>query len=210
MDIRLAVSGTSVAKCRVFRILAGDVDSISEVESCGRKPRLSKKNVSANTIRREHNNRQEADPCSSARQFGGFPSIGARFDWTVLQLAFQITGTEQAARYIYSETMLRMHARFAAFQCECSLCLYAYRIEAQLCLDYLCGERARAVDGMPSGKIGSALASPSPRERVVFELRHYQGPDLSSVSKVLDVTEELARNVLLRACHKLRPALLEL
>jgi RNA polymerase sigma-70 factor (ECF subfamily) len=131
-------------------------------------------------------------------------------DWPVLQLAFRITGTEQAARYIYSETMLEMHARFAAFQCECSLCLCAYRFVAQLCLDYLCGERARAVDGMPTGKIGSALASLSPRERIVFELKHYQGLDLSTVSKVLDITEELTRNVLLRACHKLRPALLEL
>ena len=131
------------------------------------------------------------------------------FDWPVLQLAFRITGTEPAAQSIYSETMQRMHARLATFQCECSLCLSAYSVVATLCLDYLCSDRGRAVDRAPGGKIGRILTSLSPRERIVFELRHYQGLDLKTVGKVLDITEELARNVLIRACHKLRPALLE-
>jgi RNA polymerase sigma-70 factor, ECF subfamily len=125
------------------------------------------------------------------------------FDWPVLRLALRITGTEQAAQAIYLETMLSMHARLAAFQCECSLYLCAYSIVAQLCLDYLCGDRGRAVQATASGKSASVLNSLSPRERLVFELRHYQGLDLSTVSQVLNITEELARNVLLRACHKL-------
>jgi RNA polymerase sigma-70 factor (ECF subfamily) len=147
-----------------------------------------------------------------AAQGGGseaFHQLVRGFDWPVLQLALRITGTEQGAQSIYSETMLRMHARLAAFQCECSLCLSAYSVVAKLCLDYLCSDRGRAVDSAPRGKISSVLTSLSPRERIVFELRHYQGLDLKTVSKVLDITEELARNVLLRACHKLRPALRE-
>jgi RNA polymerase sigma-70 factor (ECF subfamily) len=139
-----------------------------------------------------------------------FNQLVRGFDWPVLQLALRITGTEPAARSIYSETMLRMRASLAAFQCECSLCLCAHRIIAQLCLDYLYGDRGRALDSAPGGKIGRILTSLSPRERIVFELRHYQGLELKTVSKVLDISEELARNVLLRACHKLRPALLEL
>lgn len=125
------------------------------------------------------------------------------FDWPMLQLALRITGGEQAARSIYCETMLRLYADLAAFQFECSLCLCAYRIITNLCLDYLCKERARAVDLRPGGEISSALTALSPRERIVFELRHYQGLDLRTVSKVLDTTEEVARNVLLRARHKL-------
>lgn len=139
-----------------------------------------------------------------------FHQLIRSFDWPVLQLALRITGTEPAARSIYSETMQRMHALLATFQCECSLCLSAYSVVATLCLDYLCGDRGRALDSAPAGKIGRILASLSPRERIVFELRHYQGLDLKTVSKVLDITEELAKSVLLRACHKLRPALLEL
>ena len=139
-----------------------------------------------------------------------FHQLVRGFDWPVLQLAFRITGTEPAAQSIYSETMQRMHARLATFQCECSLCLSAYSVVATLCLDYLCSDRGRAVDRAPGGKIGRMLTSLSPRERIVFELRHYHGFELTTVGKLLDMTEEAARNILVRAGHKLRAALVEM
>jgi RNA polymerase sigma-70 factor, ECF subfamily len=125
------------------------------------------------------------------------------FDSPMLQLALRITGAEPAARSIYCETMLTLYADLAAFQLECALCLRAYRIIANLCLDYLSKQRARAAAGWSGGKISSALTALSPQERIVFELRHYQGLDLKTVSNVLDTSEEVARNVLLRARRKL-------
>ena len=50
------------------------------------------------------------------------------------------------------------------------------------------------------------LTGLSPRERIVFELRHYQGLDLRTVGEVLDTTQEVVRNVLLRARQKLYEA----
>ena len=192
-------------------VLAGDVDSIPEVASGPPRASSTKETRAKNNGRKNTGVNTTVDKnLIHAAQRGSpeaFHQLVRGFDWPVLQLALRITGTEAAAQSIYSETMLRMHARLAAFQCECSLYLYVYGIVAQLCLDYLCGDRGRTAEGIASGKTGSVLISLSPRERLVFELRHYQGLDLSTVSQVLNITEELARSVLLRACHKLSTAL---
>ena len=55
--------------------------------------------------------------------------------------------------------------------------------------------------------IESALSDLSPRERMVFELRHYQGLRLKNIGEVLGTTEEAAKNCLFRATQKLRGAL---
>ena len=49
-----------------------------------------------------------------------------------------------------------------------------------------------------------ALGTLSPRERVVFELKHYHGLRLKTVAGILQTTEGTARNTLFRATHKLR------
>ena len=56
-------------------------------------------------------------------------------------------------------------------------------------------------------KIEHALGGLSPRERMVFELRHYQGLRLKNIGEVLGTTEEAAKNCLFRATQKLRGAL---
>ena len=59
-------------------------------------------------------------------------------------------------------------------------------------------------------KIGAALARLTPRERMVFELKHYQGLKLRTVGEMLNTTEETAKNTLFRATQKLRSALAEM
>ncbi len=60
------------------------------------------------------------------------------------------------------------------------------------------------------GRIGSALEKLTPRERMVFELKHYHGLKLRTVGEVLNTTEETAKNTLFRATQKLRGALADL
>jgi RNA polymerase sigma-70 factor (ECF subfamily) len=55
--------------------------------------------------------------------------------------------------------------------------------------------------------IVKALEKLSPRERMVFELKHYQGLRLRAIGEMLDTTEETAKNTLFRATQKLRIAL---
>ena len=60
------------------------------------------------------------------------------------------------------------------------------------------------------GKIRRALEKLTPRERMVFELKHYQGLKLRTIGEMLNTTEETAKNTLFRATQKLRGTLAEM
>jgi RNA polymerase sigma-70 factor (ECF subfamily) len=55
--------------------------------------------------------------------------------------------------------------------------------------------------------IAKSLERLTPRERMVFELKHYHGLKLKTVGEILNTTEETAKNTLFRATQKLRSAL---
>jgi RNA polymerase sigma-70 factor (ECF subfamily) len=59
-------------------------------------------------------------------------------------------------------------------------------------------------------RIMMALDELTPRERMVFELKHYQGLRLRTIGEMLNTTEETAKNTLFRATKKLRAKLAEL
>jgi len=56
-------------------------------------------------------------------------------------------------------------------------------------------------------RITSAMERLSPRERIVFELKHYQGLKLRAIGDALGTTEETVKNSLFRATRKLRSQL---
>jgi len=56
-------------------------------------------------------------------------------------------------------------------------------------------------------RIEGALQELTPRERMVFELRHYQGLRLRNIGEMLGTTEEAAKNCLFRATQKMRTVL---
>jgi len=58
-------------------------------------------------------------------------------------------------------------------------------------------------------RILMALDELTPRERMVFELKHYQGLRLRTIGEMLNTTEETAKNTLFRATKKLRAKLAE-
>jgi RNA polymerase sigma-70 factor (ECF subfamily) len=59
-------------------------------------------------------------------------------------------------------------------------------------------------------RIARALNRLTPRERMVFEMKHYQGLKLRTIGEALNTTEETAKNTLFRATQKLRAALADL
>lgn len=59
-------------------------------------------------------------------------------------------------------------------------------------------------------RIGRALDRLTPRERMVFELKHYQGLKLRTIGEMLNTTEDTAKNTLFRATQKLRASLGEM
>ena len=55
--------------------------------------------------------------------------------------------------------------------------------------------------------IAAALDRLTPRERIVFEMKHYQGLKLRDIGEALGTSEETVKNSLFRATHKLREQL---
>jgi len=56
-------------------------------------------------------------------------------------------------------------------------------------------------------QIHEAMKRLSPRERMVFEMKHYQGLRLRAIGDLLGTSEETAKNSLFRATRKLRASL---
>jgi RNA polymerase sigma-70 factor (ECF subfamily) len=70
------------------------------------------------------------------------------------------------------------------------------------------GDPARKLLSRQLGsRIDRVLTDMTPRERMVFEMRHYQGMRLRAIGDVLGTTEEAAKNCLFRATQKMRAAL---
>jgi RNA polymerase sigma-70 factor (ECF subfamily) len=55
-----------------------------------------------------------------------------------------------------------------------------------------------------SHRIQAALERLNPRERMVFELKHYQGLKLRAIGEICNTSEQTAKNCLFRATQKLR------
>jgi len=88
------------------------------------------------------------------------------------------------------------------------------------------GEEEQVLDRMPDQRAGTsperslisrelrkcivrAMDRLSPRERMVFELKHYHGLRLRTVAGILHTSEGTIKNTLFRATHKLRHQLAE-
>lgn len=56
-------------------------------------------------------------------------------------------------------------------------------------------------------RMEEGLAQLTPRERTVFEMRHYQGLRLRAIGEILGTSEEAAKNCLFRATQKMRATL---
>jgi RNA polymerase sigma-70 factor (ECF subfamily) len=65
----------------------------------------------------------------------------------------------------------------------------------------------RLMSAQINSRISEVLGSLTARERLVFEMRHYQGMRLRSIGEALGTTEEAAKNCLFRATQKMRAAL---
>src|SRR5215831_9703063 len=65
----------------------------------------------------------------------------------------------------------------------------------------------RLFSGQLRRRVKEVLDGLTPRERMVFELRHYQGLRLRRIGEILGTSEEAAKNCLFRATQKMRQAL---
>jgi RNA polymerase sigma-70 factor, ECF subfamily len=162
-----------------------------------------------------------------------FEQLVHTYDQVVLRLALRLTGSASDAQDIHQEAFLKVYKKLNGFRFECSFSTWIYRIVTNVCLDHLRRNRAlkknsamevnddellnqlsddrpgsnpeqQLLDQELSAHILRALQRLTPRERMVFDLRHFQGLTLRSVSGILNSTEASVKMAFFRATRKLR------
>ena len=162
-----------------------------------------------------------------------FAQLVHTYDQTVLRLALRLTGSESDAQDIHQEAFLKVYKKLDGFRFECSFSTWIYRIVTNICLDRLRRNRARKrnrtievndddlldqlsddrpgnnpeqqlLDQELSAQILRALERLTPRERMVFDLKHFQGLKLRTVSEILNTSEGSVKMTFFRATRKLR------
>jgi RNA polymerase sigma-70 factor, ECF subfamily len=161
-----------------------------------------------------------------------FAQLVRTYDQTVLRLALHLTGSESDAQDIHQEVFLKVYKKLDGFRFECSFATWIYRIVTNVCLDHLRRSRVRkrngAIDlnndvlnqlsddrpsnnpeqrllgGELSAQILGALKRLTPRERMVFDLKHFHGLTLRNVSEILNTSEGSVKMTFFRATRKLR------
>lgn len=160
-----------------------------------------------------------------------FEQLVRDYDRSVLQLAMQLVRSAEDARDVYQEAFLRVYRNLHNFRFDCSFRTWLYRIVTNLCLDHLRKRKVRSEEPAEvvagdeladrteadpqrrllsqelGARIQEVLGGLTPRERTVFELRHYQGMRLKAIGEVLGTSEEAAKNCLFRVTQKMRTAL---
>jgi RNA polymerase sigma-70 factor (ECF subfamily) len=162
-----------------------------------------------------------------------FEQLVHTYDQAVLRLALRITGSQSDAQDIHQEAFIKVYKKLDGFRFECSFSTWIYRIVTNVCLDHLRRNRARRknnavelndedllnqlsddrpganpeqqlLDQELGAQILRALQRLTPRERMVFDLRHFQGLKLQSVSEILNTSEGEVKMTFFRATRRLR------
>jgi RNA polymerase sigma-70 factor (ECF subfamily) len=156
-----------------------------------------------------------------------FEQLVHAYDRAVLRLALRITGSESDAQDVHQEAFLKIYKKLVGFRFECAFSTWVYRIATNVCLDHLRRKRARSEDGAIESNVVSddkpvnnperqllgqelgahiarALRRLTPRERLVFELKHFEGLKLQQVCEILDCSESAVKTSMFRATKKLR------
>src|ERR1700691_4423939 len=162
-----------------------------------------------------------------------FEQLVHTYDRAVLRLALRLTGSASDAQDIHQEAFLKVYKKLAGFRFECSFSTWIYRIVTNVCLDHLRRNQARKRNGTIevnddklvnqlsddrpgnnpeqqildqelSAQILGALQRLTPRERIVFDLKHFLGLKLRSVSEILNTSEGSVKMTFFRATRKLR------
>ena len=163
-----------------------------------------------------------------------FASLVQSYDQNVLRIAINLLRSPEEAKDVCQEAFLRVFRNLHNFRFDCSFPTWLYRIVNNICLDHrrkrkvrkeepangeynhLEAVQERRADNDPQrrlltgelrARIDRAISGLTPRERMVFEMRHYQGFRLRAIGDSLGTTEEAAKNCLFRATQKMRAAL---
>jgi len=177
---------------------------------------------------------------AQAGNLSAFEQLVQRYDRRVLTIAASYVHSSDDAKDIYQEVFLRVYRSLGKFESRSEFSTWLYRITTNVCLSHrsrakrhqhesLAGEtdgedgayhaeRAvaeRTTDGDVhrreiTERVAGALKVLSPRQRLVFTLRHYEGFKLREIADLMNVAEGSVKKYLFEATTRMRGELTDL
>lgn len=165
-----------------------------------------------------------------------FEQLVRRYDRRVLTIAASYVQSSDDAKDIYQEVFLRVYRALPKFELRSEFSTWLYRIATNVCLSHrsrarrhrhvsLEGESDEESDNPHQGRsnepstapdvgrreiasrVREALSELSPRQRLVFTMRHYEGYKLREIAEMMEVAEGSVKKYLFEATGKMRDQL---
>ena len=150
----------------------------------------------------------------------------ARYQQTVYNIAYRLTGNRQEAEDVAQESFVKAHKALDRFDPQRPFAPWLYRIATNTALNWIKRRRPEVeldvetppVDAAPgpealtiaadsAARLRAAIAVLPPNQRAAIELRHFQGLSYREMSEVLDAPLSDIKSWLFRARRKLREVL---
>jgi DNA-directed RNA polymerase specialized sigma24 family protein len=129
------------------------------------------------------------------------------YDVMVMQVALALTTSEPAAQEIYCRVFRDAFISANTLEASSSVFIWLYRILARNCLEY-CRHRSEAklspTDTKPVPTMARALLILPPMERMVFQLKQFEGLSIRTLSEIFDAPPEFITATLQNAISHLR------
>ncbi len=169
-----------------------------------------------------------------------FEELIYNYDKKVLALAMKYVKNEDDAKDIYQDVFIRVYKGLKKFQFNSEFSTWLYRIVVNVCLTHKTRSSRREfvsihpdnedenmstgieiVDSQPvperavtsaeiSEHINKALETLSPRQKMIFILKHYEGYKLREIAEMLSCGEGTIKKYLFDAVRKMRTQLADL
>lgn len=123
-----------------------------------------------------------------------FQDLVQDYETLVLRVALNVTGSQYAAQQIYSRVFTEAFLSVNKLRPGSSVFLWVHRLLARHCLEY-CRQHPHTVDldGCEKDsqrRLLAAIRSLPPHERVILQLKHYQGLKVRTLAEIFDATPE--------------------
>lgn len=129
------------------------------------------------------------------------------YDAMVLRAALTLTASEPAAQEIYCRVFRDAFASSNTLGASNSVFIWLYRILMRHCLEY-CRRTSKTVRSEygndPASGAAQALLELSPLERMVFQLKQFQGLQIRTLAEIFDAPPEFIIATLHNAISRLR------
>ncbi|OGU72857.1 MAG: hypothetical protein A2V93_01800 [Ignavibacteria bacterium RBG_16_34_14] len=168
-----------------------------------------------------------------------FNELVCRYDRSVLSLALKYVNDRDDAKDIYQEVFLRVFRGLKKFQFKSEFSTWLYRITTNVCLTFIkSGKKhtmmridndmeSETIDNIVgadesnspdefllrneiTNNVNEALEKLSPKQKMIFILKHFEGYKIREISEILNSSEGTIKKYLFEANHKLRSVLSEL